>query len=123
MKYRVTFEIDAHDTRVDEIIEATSDWMAVLIAQKQRRDAGEAGHVVDCQAIKDEFKLGDRVKIARSSRNIPWFSFMEDRIGYEGEIVELPGEHGPGYLVITNHPDDSPPTNGYYYPEDCLEMT
>jgi hypothetical protein len=50
-KYRVTFEIDAHGTSVDEIIEATSDWMAVLIAQKERKDAGKAGHVVDCQEM------------------------------------------------------------------------
>lgn len=50
-KYRVTFEIDAHGTHVDEIIEATSDWMAVLIAQKQRRDAGKAGRVVDFQVV------------------------------------------------------------------------
>ena len=50
-KYQVTFEIDAHGTRVDEIIEATTDWRAVLIAQQKRRDEGKAGYVVDCQEM------------------------------------------------------------------------
>jgi hypothetical protein len=50
-KYRVTFEIDAHGTRVDEIVEATTDWGAVLIAQQKRRDEGKAGHVVNCQEM------------------------------------------------------------------------
>jgi len=49
--YNVVFEIDAHGTRVDEIIEATTDWRAVLIAQQKRRDEGKAGYVVDCQEM------------------------------------------------------------------------
>lgn len=122
-KYIVTFEIDAHGTRVDEIVEATTDWRAVLIAQKERRDEGKAGYVVDCQEIREhKFKLGDRVRIARSSKNIPWYPFMADHIGYEGEVFELPdGSPGSGYFVVTDHPDDHPP-DGYYYPEDSLEM-
>lgn len=59
-KYRVTFEIDAHGTRVDEIVEATTDWMAVLIAQKERLDEGKAGHVVDCQEMPDPPKEGKK---------------------------------------------------------------
>jgi hypothetical protein len=50
-KYRVTFETDPRGTRVDEIVEATTDWRAVLIAQKQRKDEGKAGYVVDCQEM------------------------------------------------------------------------
>jgi hypothetical protein len=50
-KYRVVFEIDAHGTHVDEIVEATTDWRAVLIAQQQRDDEGKAGYVVDCQEM------------------------------------------------------------------------
>ncbi|MGB3943175.1 MAG: hypothetical protein WBK88_00080 [Methanothrix sp.] len=49
MRYRVTFEIDAHGTRVDEIIEATTGRRAVLIAQQKRRSKGKVGYVVDCQ--------------------------------------------------------------------------
>ncbi len=49
--YNVVFEIDAHGTRVDHRVNATTDWMAVLIAQKERRDAGKAGRVVDCQMV------------------------------------------------------------------------
>jgi hypothetical protein len=122
--YNVVFEIDAHGTRVDHRVTATTDWMAVLIAQKERRDAGKAGHVVDCQEIPapPKFKIGDKVRIARASENDPWLDFMEDHIGFEGVITELPSDDDePGYLVPTNHPDDEY-SGGYYYPEDCLEL-
>jgi len=123
--YNVVFEIDAHGTRVDHRVTATSDWMAVLISQKERRDAGKAGYVVDCQKIpaSPKFKIGDKVRIARASENAPWIPGMEDHIGFCGIVTELPSDgEESGYLVPTNHPDDVAGMNGYYYPEDCLEL-
>ncbi len=122
-KYQVTFEIDAHGTRVDEIIEATTDWRAVLIAQQKRRDEGKAGYVVDCQEIREhKFQLGDRVKISRKIDHRLWMPCMDTRIGLVGEVTVLPSECGPGYQVVTDHPSDHMPNDGYYYPEDSLEM-
>ncbi|MDD4985751.1 MAG: hypothetical protein PHQ43_08185 [Dehalococcoidales bacterium] len=120
-KYRVTFEIDAHGTHVDEIVEATASWRAVDAARIRRHD--KAGYVVDCQEIREhKFALGDRVRIARKTNHRLWMPHMDTRIGHVGEITELPSSHGPGYKVITDHPNDCPPDDGYYYPEDSLEM-
>lgn len=69
-KYRVTFEIDAHGTRVDEIVEATTDWMAVLIAQKERLDEGKAGHVVDCQEMAGTAKRGEEMTTGATPRGV-----------------------------------------------------